>query len=124
LVECKNSLIFTVSKLIVMAVLLGEVYRVGHKVAFYTAPNKGRPLAPRNYTIMKRKYGNYITTICFYDTMSMSLHFGFKIRRYRKSWQMFFIHAGVRDNTPIPVSDYKSIIKVLKGIRFDKLQKR
>src|SRR5690242_13458570 len=107
-----------------MAVLLGEIHRVRHLVAYYTAPNKGWPLAPRNYTIMKRRYGKYITTICFYDTMSMSLHFGFKIRRYRKSWLMFLIHAGVKDNTPIPVSDYKGIIKVLKGIKFDKLPKR
>lgn len=107
-----------------MAVLLGEVKQRGSFIVRWTAPNRGWPLAPRNYTIIKRKYGKHITTICFYDTLSMSLHFGFKIRRYRKSWNISYIHAGVKDNTLIPVSDYKGIIKVMKGIRFDKLTKR
>lgn len=106
-----------------MAILLGEVFQRRNLVVHYTTPNKGRPFAPRNYTIMKRKYGKYITTIGFYDTVSMSLHFGFKVRRYRKSLKITYIHAGVRDNTPIPVSDYKAIINVMKGIRFDKFPK-
>jgi len=107
-----------------MAVLLGEIHHIGSLVVRYTAPNKGWPLAPRNYTIIKRKHGKQVTVIMFCDTLSMSTHFGFKIRRYRKSWYITLIHGSVRDNTPIPVSDYKGIIKVMKGVRFDKFPKR
>ena len=94
--------------------LLGEWSHNGR--IRYTRPNIGRPMARKKYTIRKYKYKTQITVIGFYDTISMSLCFGFKIRRYKHKWVLFFMHpGGVRDNTPIDVKGYKEIIQVVKS---------
>lgn len=101
-----------------MAELLGEWTFNG--IARYTAENKGRPYSPRNYTIKKYKVKTQITYIGFYDTVSMSYRFGFKIRRYKHKWVLFF----GRYKTPISVDEYKDIIRGLKVEIFSKLTKR
>jgi len=96
-----------------MAELLSE-WALNGKLR-YTRHNTGWPLESRKYTIKKYKYKIQLTTIGFYDTISMSFCFGFHIRRYKRKLVIFFIQAGIKNKTPIQIDGYKELIERLKS---------
>lgn len=100
-----------------MAKLLDSTNRFGHT---FTTPNRFvLPHPKRKYTIRKFKYAKTMTFIGFYDTISNSICFGFKVRKYPKQRNMRVVYCrfpnGYCAKQPVPPQFYKEIIQVLKA---------
>jgi hypothetical protein len=99
-----------------MAHLLNSINRFGYT---FTAPNEyGSSYynPKRKYTIRKFKYRKTMTFIGFYDTISNSLCFGFKVRKYPKVRFVYIVFgSGYRAKEPVPPEFYKEVIQTLKA---------
>lgn len=89
----------------------------------FTYPHKFvAPLSKRKYTVRKFKYKKTMTKICFYDIVSNSFLFGFKIRKYRNGNQVILpdylnnriLYPAFSKKTISPEC-YKEVIKELKS---------
>ncbi len=98
-----------------MAELLGE-WAVNGKIR-YTKANTGWPMTRKKYTIKKYKYKTQMTMIAFYDTISMSFCFGFRIRRYSNGKRFIFVEypIGSTYKNPILPEGYKEVITTIKS---------
>ena len=70
----------------------------------------------RVYTIRKLRYRKQMTFIGFYDTVSNSLRFGFRVRRFKTGLRYVYcdFDNGYQSKQPIPPIIYKELIEHLK----------
>jgi hypothetical protein len=95
--------------------LLDSTNRFGHT---FTTPNRFvLPYPKRKYTIRKYRYAKTMTFIGFYDTVSNSLCFGFKVRRYKNGLKLIYpqFENGYQSKQPLLSFFYKELIERLKA---------
>jgi len=96
-----------------MAQLLNSVNRLGYR---FTSPNQFVDYS-RKYTIRKFQYRKEMTFIGFYDNVSNSLCFGFRVRRFKSGMRYVYCQFpnGYKSKQPIPPEFYKEVISTLKS---------